>query len=60
MLPGIKRPLLIGKQGLMKLLLNGAWEEGTSLNGSNTSWLPIHAQTAHFHPSKDGSIDVRV
>ena len=32
MLPGIKRPLLIGETGTYEILLNGAWEEGTSLD----------------------------
>ena len=32
MLPGIKRPLLIGETGTYEILLNGVWEEGTGLN----------------------------
>lgn len=32
MLPGIKRPLLIGETGTYEILLHGVWEEGTGLN----------------------------
>jgi hypothetical protein len=32
MLPGIKRPLLLGETGTYEILLNGVWKEGTALD----------------------------
>ena len=59
--PGIKRPLLIGETGTYEILLNGLGKKEPSLNVPTPLWLPTFMRTDRpIHPSKDGSIDVRV